>query len=204
MAVMPRIAVVAIGIAATALIAQETAKLAFDAASVKPTTLPQGVGLIDGMLVNAGPYHESGGPGSADPGRIHYPLASLTGLLKRAYQGYFDIKVPAWADSDTVAVDATMPPTTTKEQFQKMLQNLLVVRFALKTHVETKDLTGYVLTVAAAPKFQESKLPRSAARYLQRATIATRTQTREAENARRSPSGGSSGKDAERQLTAII
>ena len=39
----------------------------------------------------------------------------------------------------------------------KMLQNLLMDRFALKTHVETKDITGYVLTVAKAPKFNESK-----------------------------------------------
>jgi uncharacterized protein (TIGR03435 family) len=158
MAVMrPWIAAMVIGIAATALIAQETAKLAFDAASVKPTKLPEGVGLVDGILVNAGRYSEAGGPGSEDPGRIHYPVVSLTRLLKRAYQGYFEIKAPDWADSDLVAVDAAMPPTTTKEQFQKMLENLLENRFALKTHVETKGITGYILTVAKnGPKFKAS------------------------------------------------
>jgi uncharacterized protein (TIGR03435 family) len=38
-----------------------------------------------------------------------------------------------------------------------MLQNLLIDRFTLKTHVEKKEITGYALTIARdGPKFKES------------------------------------------------
>ncbi len=103
-------------------------------------------------------YRSTGGPGTDDPGRIHYPLASLTGLLKRAYPGYFEIKAPVWADTDVVTVDATMPTDTTKEQFLQMLRSLLADRFALKTHVETKEIAGYALNVArGGPKVKEAQ-----------------------------------------------
>ena len=36
-------------------------------------------------------------------------------------------------------IDATMPPGTTKEQFQEMLQNLLVERFHLEFHRERRN-----------------------------------------------------------------
>jgi uncharacterized protein (TIGR03435 family) len=51
---------------------------------------------------------------------------------------------------------ATMPPETTKEQFQKMLQNLLVERFHLVFHHETRNFPGYELVVdKGGPKFKE-------------------------------------------------
>ena len=73
---------------------------------------------------------------------------SLKELLRRAYESYFEIKGPGWLDSEVVAVDATMPPDTTKEQFREMLGNLIVDRFKLKYHVETKEIAGYSLVVA--------------------------------------------------------
>ena len=90
----------------------------------------------------------TGGPGSSDPGRIHYPIVSLKELLRRAYESYFEIKGPGWLDSEVVAVDATMPPDTTKEQFREMLGNLIVDRFNLKYHVEAKEIAGDSLVVA--------------------------------------------------------
>jgi len=39
-----------------------------------------------------------------------------------------------------------MPPDTTKEQFEKMLQNLLVERFHL-VHHETRNFTGCELVM---------------------------------------------------------
>lgn len=138
-------------------------RLTFDAASVKPATPPPGLTVVGtGMSMAEGSdfsrYRSTGGPGTNDPGRIHYPLASLTGLLKRAYAGYFEIKAPAWADTDIVAVDATMPVDTTKEQFLLMLRSLLADRFALKTHVETKEIAGYALNVArGGPKVKEAQ-----------------------------------------------
>jgi uncharacterized protein (TIGR03435 family) len=115
------------------------------------------VSLGGGNIANMGDLAPKGGPGTSDPSRIHYPLITLRGLLKRAYPGYFDINSPDWADTDILAVDAIMPPNTTKEQFQTMLQNLLIDRFALKTKVETKEITGYAMTVTKdGPKFKES------------------------------------------------
>jgi len=94
-------------------------------------------------------YHSTGGPGSTDPGRIHYPLVSLTGLLHRAYEdSYFEIEIPSWADTDVVSVDATMPADTTKERCHTMLQNLIIDRFGLKTHTMTKEIGGYLLAIA--------------------------------------------------------
>jgi len=133
-------------------------RLTFDAASVKPTTLPPGRALVRGLIANMGQeYSPKGGPGSNDPGRIHYPLVTLIGLLQRAYPGYFEISGPEWTGEDLLSVDATMPTATTREQFRVMLQNLLIDRFALRTHVEKKEITGYALTVMKnGPKFKES------------------------------------------------
>jgi len=53
---------------------------------------------------------------------------------------------------------AIMPPETTKDQFHVMLQNLLVERFKLTMHRETKELPMYALVVAkGGPKMTESK-----------------------------------------------
>jgi uncharacterized protein (TIGR03435 family) len=136
--------------------------LNFEAASVKPATVPDGVN-VDGekMTAHRGTdfqrLRSTGGPGTDDPGRIHYPLVSLAGLLHRAYDSYFEIKTPGWMDTAVVQVDATMPPDTTKEQFKEMLRNLIVERFKLKYHTEAKEIAGYVLTVAkSGSKMKES------------------------------------------------
>ncbi|HTB14781.1 MAG TPA: TIGR03435 family protein [Bryobacteraceae bacterium] len=127
--------------------------LTFDAASVKPAVVPAGV-TVAGNSVTSSRREDflrlrtTGGPGTNDPGRIHYPLVSLKGLLTRAYEAYFEIKGPGWLDTEAVEVEATMPPETTKEQFREMLANLIEDRFKLKYHVETKEIAGYSLVVA--------------------------------------------------------
>jgi uncharacterized protein (TIGR03435 family) len=81
----------------------------------------------------------------------------LKDLLRRAYASYFEIDAPGWLDDDPVQVDATMPAVTTNEQFQEMLRNLIENRFNLKYHAATKQITGYVLSVAKnGPKMKES------------------------------------------------
>lgn len=120
--------------------------LIFDAASVKPlSALPVTAGRKGGR----GP----GGPGTADPGRIHYAAIRLKDLIINAY-GVKDFQIvgPDWLNDDgektRFAIDATMPPSTTKEQLRLMLQNLLADRFKLEIHRETRDLPKYSLTVA--------------------------------------------------------
>ena len=91
----------------------------------------------------------TGGPGSNDPGRIHYPYMSLKNILMNAYDvKNFQIVGPGWLDTERFDITATMPPATTKEQFRVMLQNLLAERFKMTVHRETKELPMYSLVVA--------------------------------------------------------
>src|SRR6185436_10125583 len=52
------------------------------------------------------------------------------------------------------------PAHATENELRTMLQNLLIERFKLKIHRETRNLAGFVLTVAKdGPKFRESASP---------------------------------------------
>jgi uncharacterized protein (TIGR03435 family) len=121
--------------------------LKFEAASVKPATPPKGMIPMP-----------SGGPGTKDPGRVHYPYMSLKYLLMAAYDvKVFQVSGPAWLDTERFEIDATMAPGTTKEQFRVMLQNLLAERFKLAVHRESTQLPMYALVVAKnGPKIKES------------------------------------------------
>ena len=144
-------------------LAQQGRPLVFETASVKPAKAPNGVIVSGGkvMVTRGGGAQiprNIGGPGSSDPGRIHYPLIDMKDLLRRAWgDSYFEITSPGWLDMQLVAIDATMPPDTTKEQFSEMLRNLIIDRFKLTFHIETKEISGYSLVVAKnGPKMKES------------------------------------------------
>jgi uncharacterized protein (TIGR03435 family) len=124
--------------------------LTFEAATVKPAAMP-----APGRPFMAAP---SGGPGTQDPGRVHYPFISLKALLVNAYDVKpYQIEGPPWLDTERFDVNATMPPETTKKQFLAMLQNLLAERFKLTIHREGKQLPIYSLVVARnGPKMRES------------------------------------------------
>jgi uncharacterized protein (TIGR03435 family) len=122
--------------------------LTFEVASVKLSTVPP-----------AGPPNTDGGPGTRYPER-YSAFTTLRGFLFRAF-GLVDfqqqISGPAWIDSEKYAIEAKVPPGTTKEQFQVMLRNLLVERFKLVVHHDTKVLAVYDLVLAKnGPKFKES------------------------------------------------
>jgi uncharacterized protein (TIGR03435 family) len=126
--------------------------LTFEVASIKPAQPPQPD--AQGRIFLRGP---SGGPGSKDPGRINYPFMTLKSLLTTAYNvKNFQITGPSWLDSERFDITATMPPETTKEQFQIMLQNLLIDRFRMSVHHEQKDLPMYSMVVVKAGKLKES------------------------------------------------
>jgi uncharacterized protein (TIGR03435 family) len=120
--------------------------LTFDVASVKPLSPPP---AGSGRGGGGGPT----GPGTADPGRIHYAAIRLKDLVINAYNvKEFQIVGPGWLDktdeTTRFTVDATMAPETTKEQLRVMLQYLLAERFGLTIHRETRDVPKYSLTVA--------------------------------------------------------
>ena len=64
---------------------------------------------------------------------------------------------PDWIDNEHYDVDATMPPETTREQVQVMLQNLLAERFKMTVRRAGKELPIYALVVAKnGPKLKDS------------------------------------------------
>ena len=123
--------------------------LSFEVASVKqsgPTTV----------------RNFDGGPGTKDPGRYTATSATLRDFLFAAYRVPRDdyreqISGPGWIDTEKYDVVVKIPPGTTKEQFQRMFQNLLAERFKLVIHHETKVLPVYELVVAPnGPKLKAS------------------------------------------------
>jgi uncharacterized protein (TIGR03435 family) len=63
----------------------------------------------------------------------------MSGMLTRAFGVRADQIQGCPAGQTLYDIDATMPPGTTKEQFQEMLQNLLVERFHLEFHRERRN-----------------------------------------------------------------
>lgn len=112
---------------------------AFEVATVKPTAPFPGGGFVVAMR---------GGPGSADPGRIAYNGVPLERLLVIAYGvKVSEIVGPDWLGTERYDVSAKFPPATTREQFTKMLQQLLIEQLGLKLHRETRVTPIYALTV---------------------------------------------------------
>jgi uncharacterized protein (TIGR03435 family) len=124
----------------------------FDVASIKAG------GEYDPHAYN----RKHGGPGTSDPDRITFSQMSLNFLILMAYglQNRAQIAGPAWmGESDRFfTVTATMPPDTTPEQLQLMLQDRLAERLHLAVHHETKNLPATV-----APGW--TKVPQMDSRY---------------------------------------
>jgi uncharacterized protein (TIGR03435 family) len=127
-------------------------QLSFEVASVKPSG-PRSVRMFDG------------GPGTHDPGRISYTKATLHDVLVKAWglEDYQQISGPGWLGVETYDILATIPPGTTKEQFQMMLRNLVAERFQLALHHVTRDFPVYELVPGKnGPKLTKSgKQPQS-------------------------------------------
>ena len=134
----------------------------FEVASVKVASTPTppaapGAGGVTKRAPGTRPDAAFGGPGTSDPGRIHYPRMTMEAILLRAFgvSGY-RLAAPGWVSAERYDIDATMPPDTTRGQLQVMLQNLLAERFEMKTHRETREVQGCALTTAKNPKLHES------------------------------------------------
>jgi uncharacterized protein (TIGR03435 family) len=78
--------------------------------------------------------------------------------LLRAYDvKTYQLTGPEWMSAERYEIIAKVPPGTTKEQFNLMLQNLLAERFHLAVHHETKEIQGYELVKGkSGPKLKPS------------------------------------------------
>ena len=130
----------------------------FEVASVKPADKRDRdtMATIPGMAEMLG---FDGGPGTNDPGRIHYHGVSLKMLLARAYKMRpGQVSGPGWLGSERYTIEATLPPGTTADQLRLMLQKLLTERFQISLHRESKDTAVYRLKVAKnGPKLKPAE-----------------------------------------------
>jgi len=127
---------VSLAVAAGLVRSQDRLAETFEVASIKPS----GAQSVRGW---------EGGPGTRDPGRYQFGLATPLDLIMVAYHvDPFQISSKTPLTQTQFDLDAKTPPGATKEQFRAMMQNLLAERFHLKAHIETKELPGYELVVA--------------------------------------------------------
>jgi uncharacterized protein (TIGR03435 family) len=108
----------------------------FEVASVKVATDASGGGI-------------SGGPGSNDPTQFTAGRVSMGLLLRMAFAANtYRLSAPSGLPDGYFNIHAKLPPDTSKSQFEQMLQNLLIERFAMKLHHEMQERSGYELVVA--------------------------------------------------------
>jgi uncharacterized protein (TIGR03435 family) len=126
------------------------AGLEFEVASIKIAPPPDPRGSTMGW---------SGGPNSGDPGMFRGQNLDLLSLITLAYSmNPFQVMAPDSMGTQKFNIDAKIPFGTTKEQFHAMLQNLLINRFQLAVHHESKEVSQYDLVLAKnGPKFKEAE-----------------------------------------------
>jgi uncharacterized protein (TIGR03435 family) len=99
------------------------------------------------------------GKSSIDSQQVRYSDFSLKGLVRDAYKvELYQISAPDWFGDQCYDVVAKLPEGATREQVPSMLQALLVERFHMKAHSETRQDRVYALVVGKnGPRLKESK-----------------------------------------------
>jgi len=84
-----------------------------------------------------------------DPSRVDIRYWSIKQIILRAY-GLWPSQLagPDWMDSVRLDISATIPMGAKADDFPGMLQWLLIERFSLAAHTETKNTATFALTVA--------------------------------------------------------
>ena len=122
-------------IAATAVVAAQSAQPAFEVASVKENTS----------------VSDRGGPGST-PGRFRVTNSPLRFILLDAFHvmDHQLIGSPEWTESARYDITATYPADVARSEddTRAMLRTLLADRFGLVTHRETREMPMYALMLA--------------------------------------------------------
>lgn len=135
----------------TAVFAQDL-RPSFEAASIRPAAPAPVGGFMPGAPGSpvTCPLTGCGGPGTGTPGRITFARVSLKDLIRVAYgvEQSRLIEAPDWMQSARFDVVANVPPGATRDEANRMLQNLLADRFQLKVHRATRELPVYALVVA--------------------------------------------------------
>src|ERR1700732_394419 len=163
---------IVLGILAAVLTAAAQPTAAFEVASVKVTRLPSGItGGCRGIETRDSPGQMGGAP---PLGRCTLTSGRLGHFITIAFKLHSMLRIkggPEWVtngdDRFDIESKAEDPTRATEEQLLHMLQNLLVERFQLKFHWESKEIPVYALVVGKnGPKrLQESKAQDADARF---------------------------------------
>jgi uncharacterized protein (TIGR03435 family) len=114
----------------------QTPKARFEVASVKPSA----------EFPSPNAAH---GAQTSDPTRFFRDRATLANLILEAFHiSKYQLVAPAWLETARFDIQAIVPKGSTMEERRSMLQTLLAERFHLRFHRETREVSGYRLTVA--------------------------------------------------------
>jgi uncharacterized protein (TIGR03435 family) len=85
-----------------------------------------------------------------DPTMARWSNMPLRNLIEEAYhlKDYQAVGWPEWLRADKWDIDAKTEDPATRAQKSQMLQTLIIERFGLKYHLETRDISGYELVIA--------------------------------------------------------
>jgi uncharacterized protein (TIGR03435 family) len=119
-------------------------RVEFEVASVKPSPPPGPDSLAVGIHI--------------DGAMVRCTSFSLKDYIALAYRvKNYQISGPEWIASERFDIAAKLPAGAAREQIRDMVQTLLLDRFQLKLHHETKEFPVYALVVGkGGPKMKES------------------------------------------------
>jgi uncharacterized protein (TIGR03435 family) len=146
---------VAFALAIAAIVAVPAINGAAGVPQVSSTiTLPDPSKAFDAASVRQNKDGHQGGSYHSGDGNLTVRNLPLKRLILFAFR--LDdpqlIGGPGWLDSDRFDVVAKADTKTTDDDLRAMFKNVLVERFALKVHVETRSLPIYALTMARADR----------------------------------------------------
>lgn len=115
----------------------------FEVASVKPSPpLPRGMAAGLAEALRSGE--------KVSESRASFTRRPLKALIARAYRVEpFQVSGPEWIDAAEFDIVATLPKGVAVAAVPEMLRNLLIERFALKTHLTPKQTQCYVLELGS-------------------------------------------------------
>ena len=135
-------------------------KMAFDVASIKPST-PEVVVYPPFPLDDGNAFTQTGGRFRAKfrlPAFINFAYKiAPTPDQRQAMLAH----LPKWVETDLFLIEAKAPANTTKDQFRLMMQTLLADRFQLTVHFESREASVYALSLVKAGKLGPNLQPHS-------------------------------------------
>jgi uncharacterized protein (TIGR03435 family) len=134
-------------------------KMAFDVASIKPST-PEAVVYP--------PFPLDDGDAFAQTERFRAKFR-LPAFINFAYKiaptpdqrQAMLAHLPKWVETDLFLIEAKAPVNTTKDQFRLMMQTLLADRFQLAVRFESREASVYALSLVKAGKLGPNLRPHS-------------------------------------------